>query len=71
MSELSLIFFQEVENGNLWNKYIVFISYSSSINSEEALFKAQKQLIESNFVITKVDFPYIWCYKFKKLTEEE
>ena len=70
MSEISLRFFQEIENGNLWNEYIVLVDYSSSINREEALFKAQKQLVESDFVITKVDFPYIWCHKFEKLTEE-
>lgn len=71
MSELYLQFFQEVENGNLWNAYIVLINHSSSINQEEAMFRAQKQLIESEFVITKLDFPYIWCHKFEKLTEEE
>jgi len=71
MSELFLQFFQEVENGNLWNAYIVLINHSSSINQEEAMFRAQKQLIESEFVITKLDFPYIWCHKFEKLTEEE
>ena len=71
MSEVSLIFFQEVENGNLWNEYIVLIEHSSSINIEEALFKAQQQLVGSDFIITKVDFPYIWCHKFEKLTEEE
>ena len=71
MSELFLQFFQEVENGNLWNAYIVLINHSSSINQEEAMFRAQKQLIESEFVISKVDFPYIWCHKFEKLTEGE
>lgn len=71
MSELYLQFFQEIENGNLWNAYIVLINHSSSINQEEAMFRAQKQLIESEFVITKLDFPYIWCHKFEKLTEEE
>ena len=71
MGELYLQFFQEVENGNLWNAYIVLINHSSSINKEEAIFRAQKQLIESEFVINKVDFPYIWCHKFEKLTEEE
>ena len=71
MSELVLRFFQEIEEGNLWNAYIVLVDHSSSINREEAMFRAQKQLIESEFVITKVDFPYIWCYKFEKLTEEE
>ena len=71
MSEVSLIFFQEAENGNLWNEYIVLIEHSSSINIEEALFKAQQQLVGSDFIITKVDFPYIWCHKFEKLTEEE
>ena len=71
MSEVSLIFFQVVENGNLWNEYIVLIEHSSSINIEEALFKAQQQLVGSDFIITKVDFPYIWCHKFEKLTEEE
>jgi len=71
MSELFLQFFQEIENGNLWNAYIVLINHSSSINQEEAIFRAQKQLVESDFVITKVDFPYIWCHKFEKLIEEE
>ncbi len=71
MSELYLQFFQEIENGNLWNAYIVLINHSSSINQEEAMFRAQKQLIESEFVITKLDFPYIWCHKFEKLAEEE
>lgn len=70
MSDLYLKFFQEVENGNLWNDYIVLISHSSSINQEEALLKAQQQLVGSDFVITKVDFPYIWCHKLEKLTEE-
>ena len=71
MSELYLQFFQEIENGDLWNAYIVLINHSSSINQEEAMFRAQKQLVESDFVISKVDFPYIWCHKFEKLTEEE
>jgi len=71
MSELYLQFFQEIENGDLWNSYIVLINHSSSINQEEAMFRAQKQLVESEFVISKVDFPYIWCHKFEKLTEGE
>ena len=70
MSELYLKFFQEIEDGELWNEYIVLISHSSSINKDEALLKAQKQLVDDNFVITSVDFPYIWCHKFEKLTED-
>ena len=70
MSELYLKFFQVIEGGELWNEYIVLISHSSSISKEEALLKAQKQLVDSDFVITKVDFPYIWCHKFVKLAEE-
>lgn len=70
MSDLYLRFFQEVENGNLWNEYIVLVDYSSSIEPEEANFKAQKELVNSGFIITKIDFPYIWCHKFEKLKEE-
>ena len=70
MSELYLKFFQEVENGNLWNDYIVLISFSNSIGPEEANFKAQKELVNSGFIITKVEFPYIRCYKSEILTEE-
>lgn len=71
MGDLYLKFFQEIENGNLWNDYIVLVSHSNSINKEEALFKAQKELVNSDFIITKIDFPYIWCNKFEKLTEKE
>lgn len=70
MNEVYLKFFQEIENGNLWNDYIVLVDYSSSITQEEALLKAQQQLVGDNFVITKVDYPYIWCRKFEKLAEE-
>lgn len=72
MSDLYLRFFQEVENydGQLWNSCIVLVEHSSSINREEALLRAQKQLVNDDFIITKVDFPYIWCYKFEKLKEE-
>lgn len=70
MSELYLRFFQEVESGNLWNDYIVLIEHSSSISQQEALLKTQQKLVSSDFIITKVEFPYIRCYKFEKLTEE-
>lgn len=70
MSELYLRFFQKITEGRTWNAYVVLVEHSSSINQEEALFRAQKQLVESDFMITKVDFPYIWCHKFEKLTEE-
>lgn len=73
MSDLYLRFFQEVENynGQLWNSCIVLVEHSNSISQEEALLRAQKQLVADDFIITKVDFPYIWCYKFEKLKEEE
>lgn len=70
MSEIYLKFFQEIENGTLWNDYIVLISHSNSINQEEALLKAQQKLVKDDFVITSVEFPYIWCHKFEKLTKE-
>ena len=72
MSDFYLRFFQEVENydGQLWNSCVVLVEHSSSINREEALLRAQKQLVNDDFIITKVDFPYIWCYKFEKLKEE-
>lgn len=73
MEQFYLRFFQEVENydGQLLNSCIVLVEYSNSINREEALLRAQKQLVKDDFIITKVDFPYIWCYKFEKLKEEE
>ena len=73
MSDFYLRFFQEVENydGQLWNSCIVLVEHSNSINREEALLRAQKQLVNDDFIITKIDFPYIWCYKFEKLKEEE
>lgn len=73
MSDFYLRFFQEVENynGSLWNDCIVLVEHSSSLSEEEALLKAQKQLSTEDFIITKVEFPYIWCYKFEKLKEEE
>ena len=73
MSDFYLRFFQEVENydGQLWNSCVVLVEHSNSINQEEALLRAQKQLVNNDFIITKVDFPYIWCYKFEKLKEEE
>lgn len=73
MSDFYLRFFQEVENydGPLWNSCIVLVEHSNSISQEEALLRAQKQLVADDFIITKVDFPYIWCYKFEKLKEEE
>lgn len=72
MSDLYLRFFQEVENydGQLWNSCVVLVEHCSSITQEEALLRAQKQLVNDDFTITKVDFPYIWCYKFEKLSEE-
>lgn len=73
MEEFYLRFFQEVENynGHLWNDCVVLVEYSSLFSEEEALLKAQKQLSNEDFIITKVEFPYIWCYKFEKLKEEE
>ena len=73
MSDFYLRFFQEVENydGQLWNSCIVLVEHSNSISPQEALLRAQKQLAADDFIITKVDFPYIWCYKFEKLKEEE
>lgn len=71
MSDFYLRFFQEVPvyNGELENNCIVLVEYSDSISQEEALLKAQKCLAKDDFIITKVEFPYIWCYKFKKLKE--
>ena len=73
MSELYLKFFQEVEkyDGQLWNDCIVLVEHSSSIYQEEALLRAQKQLVNDDFIITKIDFPYIRCHKFEILKEEE
>lgn len=72
MCDFYLRFFQEVENygGHLWNSCIVLIEHSNSISEGGALLKAQKQLSTEDFIITKVDFPYIWCHKFEKLKEE-
>lgn len=72
MSELYLRFFQEVENydGQLWHDCIVLVEYSSSIDQDEALLRAEKQLANDDFIITKIEFPYIRCYKFEKLKEE-
>lgn len=73
MSELYLRFFQEVENynGQLINNCLVLVEHSSSITFEDALLRAEKQLAKDDFIITKVEFPYIWCYKFENLKEEE
>ena len=73
MGDLYLRFFQEVEkcDGQLWNDFVVLVGHSSSICQEEALLKAQKQLVNDDFIITKIEFPYIRCYQFEKLNEEE
>lgn len=72
MGALYLRFFQEVENydGQLWNDCIVLVEHSSSIDQEEALLKAQKQLVNDDFIITKIEFPYIRCHKFEILAKE-
>lgn len=73
MGDLYLKFFQEVGNynGQLWNDCVVLVEHSNSISQEEALLKAQKQLVNDDFIITKIEFPYIRCCKFEKLKEEE
>ena len=73
MSDFYLRFFQEVENydGVLLHDCIVLIYHNSSLSEREALLKAQKWLSTNDFIITKVEFPYIWCNKFEQLKEEE
>lgn len=73
MIDFYLRFFQEVENygGQVWNDCTVLVEYSNSLSMEEALLKAQKWLANNDFIVTKVEFPYIKCYKFEKLKEEE
>ena len=62
MSEVYLKFYQEVEKDGtgLWNDYIVIISFSSSIEPEEAKLKAQKELVNSDFIITKYMENQLW-----------
>ena len=48
------------------NDYIIMVEHSSCIDSEEALYKAQSKLSNEGFILTKVEFPYIHCYKFEK-----
>lgn len=73
MSDFYLRLFQEVDtyDGTVLHDCIALIYYSDSICEEEALLKAQKYLANDDFIITKVEFPYIWCHKFEKLREEE
>jgi len=73
MSDFYLRFFQEVlvYNGEVENDCIVLVEYSNSFSTEEALLKAQKWLANNDFIVTKVEFPYIHCYKFEQLKEEE
>lgn len=49
--------------------YFVIIDHSSEINDEEALFRAQCRLSQEGYIITKVEFPYIQCYKFEQNRE--
>lgn len=73
MSDFYLRFFQEVDSydGGLLHECIVLIYHSNSISEEEALLQTQKYLAENDFIITTVEFPYVWCHKFEKLKEEE
>ncbi len=48
------------------NDYIIMVDYSSCIVQEEALYRAQNQLSNEGFILTKIEFPYIHCYKFKE-----
>ena len=73
MSDFYLRFFQEVDSygGGLLHDCVVLIYHNSSLSEMEALLKAQKWLSTNDFIITKVEFPYIWCNKFEPLKEEE
>lgn len=72
MEEFYLRFFQEVDSydGGLLHDCIALVYHSDSISEEEALLKAQKFLAGNDFIITKVEFPYLWYHKFEKLKEE-
>ena len=48
------------------NDYIIMVDRSSRIDEEEALYRAQNQLSNEGFILTKIEFPYIHCYKFEK-----
>lgn len=48
------------------NDYIIIVDHSSCIDDGEALYRAQLQLSHEGFVLTKIEFPYIHCYKFEK-----
>ena len=52
------------------NDYIVMVDHSSCIDSEEALYRAQNQLSNEGFILTKVEMPYIHCYKFNQKEKE-
>ena len=64
MGELYLRYFEELDaNIQAVCTYIVLIDHSSCIGDMEALFRAQKEIINKGFMITKVEYPYIHCTK--------
>lgn len=66
MDLISLMFYKLVDGED----YIVVVDHSSCIDEEEALYRAQCRLISEGYIITKVDFPQIQCYKFSQKEEE-
>ncbi len=62
MDLINLRFYKLIDE----NDYIVIVDYSSEIDEEEALYRAQCRLSQEGYIITKVEFPYIQCYKFEQ-----
>ena len=66
MDLISLRYYQLMDE----NDYIIMVDHSSCIDEEEALYRAQNQLSNEGFILTKIEFPYIHCYKFNLKKEE-
>lgn len=63
---MDLIYLTIFQNKDDDNDFIVKVDHSVELNEYEALQMAQKKLINQDYIITKSDFPLIYCFKYNK-----